>query len=282
MIQTTFKNRVDIGDLFTKNYQNPWKELRYIKEEPLVIQDRLPNNEMMSPEMLSSSQNQSGGGISDYLSSWDQAKEILKQGTNLADEVIFGPIGTNISNTIGEYYNKNPEWKPGFSGEHHMILPTSNYGSKFTRANYAGPGTHLYKRLKRGDKGVDGPNGIDEAARIHDIDYANALSGKDVRIADDKFINRVRNSSQGTLTKKAVIGAMKAKKFAEDTGILSKEYFLKPEDNQKGFGRNKKSGKNVNNMRASKLKPKKVYAAEILQKYVNNQKKSKKKMYAKK
>ena len=47
------------------------------------------------------------------------------------------------------------------------------------KMNYLGPGTHLQKRLKRGDEGV---NRLDGIAKIHDIDYSKAkiyrISGK--------------------------------------------------------------------------------------------------------
>ena len=44
---------------------------------------------------------------------------------------------------------------------------------------FMGPGTHLKKRLKRGDKGI---NRLDRIARQHDIDYsyANNLQDKPI------------------------------------------------------------------------------------------------------
>ena len=49
--------------------------------------------------------------------------------------------------------------------------------------NYTGPGTHLEKRLRRGDRGV---NRLVEIARIHDIDYSKAKNLQDKWKADDK------------------------------------------------------------------------------------------------
>ena len=37
--------------------------------------------------------------------------------------------------------------------------------------HYMGPGTHLKKRLARGDQGI---NGLDRIAKAHDIDYDRA------------------------------------------------------------------------------------------------------------
>ena len=56
--------------------------------------------------------------------------------------------------------------------------------------NYLGPGTHLAKRLKRGDRGV---NRLDELARIHDIDYSKAKNLQGKWKADDKMIRAITN-----------------------------------------------------------------------------------------
>ena len=120
------------------------------------------------------------------------------------------------------FKNKNPNKRGGFPGERHMFLPTE-YG--LTRANYAGPGTHLKERLSRNDPPVDGPRGIDIAAKQHDIDYSNAKVFKDVRRADNRFIKRVRKSEQSSFAKNIVIGAMKSKKFGENIGIFKPDTF---------------------------------------------------------
>ena len=39
------------------------------------------------------------------------------------------------------------------------------------RYQYMGPGTHLEKRLKRGDPGI---NRLDRISKTHDIDYSHA------------------------------------------------------------------------------------------------------------
>ena len=56
------------------------------------------------------------------------------------------------------------------------------------KMNYTGPGTHLEKRLKRGDQGV---SHLDEIARIHDINYSKAKNLQDKWKADDKMIRAI-------------------------------------------------------------------------------------------
>ena len=56
--------------------------------------------------------------------------------------------------------------------------------------NFAGHGTHLEKRLNRGDRGV---NRLDEIPRIHDIDYSKAKNLTDKCKADDKMIRAITN-----------------------------------------------------------------------------------------
>ena len=50
---------------------------------------------------------------------------------------------------------------------------------------YMGPGTHLKKRLQRGDPGI---NRLDRIAKQHDIDYLRAKTLKDKHVADRKMI----------------------------------------------------------------------------------------------
>lgn len=138
------------------------------------------------------------------------------------DTLVTGQIGTAVSNTLSKAFNSNPDWKPGFAGEHHAVFETKH---GLTRANFAGPGTNLKKRIPRGDRGVDGPNGIDEAARVHDIEYARAKDFSDVRRADAKFIKRVNRSSAGPKMRALVAGLMNAKNFGEDLGVLGEQAF---------------------------------------------------------
>ncbi len=236
-------NKPTIGQAFTRNKYNPWVDNGFIEavEDPpkLVIQE-------------GSGAAATIAGIQALL----KAAPVVAKGL---DKVVFGKIGTDISNTLGERYSKNPEWRPGFAGEHHTILPTSK---GLTRANYAGPGTHLAKRLRRGDKPVDGDYGIDAAAKRHDIRYTIARTPGDIRRADNILIDEVAKSTQSSLMKKGTIGVIKAKKFGEDLGVLSQSKWLtggNMRTDQMGDGCNPKPAK-------PPRKKKKVYPATILEK----------------
>ena len=203
-----------------------------------------------------------GSGANPFLESnpLQTAADLLKT-VEAVDTLAFGPVGTKISNTLSEAVNKNPFWRPGFAGERHIVLPTED---GLTRANFAGPGTKLNQRLERGDEGVDGPKGIDNAAKRHDIAYAKAKNYKDIRKADKVFIQDVAESSQKPAIKKAVVAAMKAKNFAEDIGLLDKETFI-----QDGEGMIVK-GEDPNKLgKKRKLTP----AEKLLKKYGKNKKK---------
>ena len=73
-----------------------------------------------------------------------------------------------------------------------------------------GPGTHLEKRLKRGDKGI---NRLDRIARQHDIDYSHANNLQDKWQADSKMIKAIdRLPRKKTMTERVVKKIMRAKK----------------------------------------------------------------------
>ena len=61
---------------------------------------------------------------------------------------------------------------------------------------YMGPGTHLEKRLKRGDPGI---NRLDQIAKRHDIAYAQARNLQDKWKADDQMIRSI-NALSGKKT----------------------------------------------------------------------------------
>ena len=74
---------------------------------------------------------------------------------------------------------------------------------------YMGPGTHLKKRLKRGDPGI---NRLDRIAKQHDIDYSYAHNLKDKHAADRKMIKAIdKLLGKKTLTEKVVKNIMKTK-----------------------------------------------------------------------
>ena len=75
---------------------------------------------------------------------------------------------------------------------------------------YRGPGTHLEKRLKRGDPGI---NRLDRIAKQHDIDYSRARSHQDKWKADDKMIRAIQSlPGKKTWTEAIVQKIMQAKR----------------------------------------------------------------------
>ena len=75
---------------------------------------------------------------------------------------------------------------------------------------YMGPGTHLEKRLKRGDPGI---NRLDRIAKQHDIDYSRTRSHQDKWKADDKMIRAIQSlPGKKTWTEAIVQKIMQAKR----------------------------------------------------------------------
>jgi len=75
---------------------------------------------------------------------------------------------------------------------------------------YAGPGTHLRKRLARGDPGI---NRLDRIAKTHDIDYSKAKNLQEKWKADDKMIRAITNlPGKKTKTEWGVKKLMQAKR----------------------------------------------------------------------
>jgi hypothetical protein len=184
-----------------------------------IATNRKSNFDMQN---INYSQVQSGEGVLATLLSGIALGKTAYAGFKKVNEFQKGETGTKISNFVNSNINKNPAAQPGFSGETHMYLPTK-YG--YTRGNFVGPGTRLSARLNRNDIGVDGPNGIDSAARTHDIAYNQAKTVSDIRQADDVFINSVENSSQSPNVKKLVATAIKMKKIGEDVGLTDVNTF---------------------------------------------------------
>ena len=72
-----------------------------------------------------------------------------------------------------------------------------------------GPGTHLKKRLARGDPSI---NRCDRIAKAHDIDNDKAKTLKDKWVADRKMIAKIDQlPSRKTLTERIVRRIMKTK-----------------------------------------------------------------------
>ena len=76
--------------------------------------------------------------------------------------------------------------------------------------SYAGPGTHLPKRLKRGNKPK---NRLDLIAQKHDIAYSKAKNMQDKWKADDKMIQAITKlPGKKTMTEHMVRKIMQAKR----------------------------------------------------------------------
>ena len=74
-----------------------------------------------------------------------------------------------------------------------------------------GPGTHLKKRLKRGDPGI---NRLDKIAKQHDIDYSHAKNLQDKWKADPKMIKAIdKLLERRTMTERIVKKIISQKRF---------------------------------------------------------------------
>jgi hypothetical protein len=153
-----------------------------------------------------------------------------------------------IANTVERNVKPSKKNKPLESGEHHSKKIGYEDGSlTYQNYNYLGPNTQVAKRLARGDRGI---NNLDEAARQHDIDYTYELRRKlreglltkeDVRKADDIFLKKVdKFRHEDPLTAKVTKTAFKAKKIAEDTGILPISAFFDETTTGEGLASKKK------------------------------------------
>lgn len=153
------------------------------------------------------------------------AGKALEGAARFADRLAFGPVGTKISNVLSERFNKNPNWRPGFPGEKHLVLPTK---SGLTRANFCGPGTNLMARLKRGDRGV---SEVDTACSRHDMLYSLARNPKQIRLADNQLIRDIDaaqdiSGAAGAIQKGILKAGLRAKKLGEDVGVFGAETFV--------------------------------------------------------
>ena len=74
---------------------------------------------------------------------------------------------------------------------------------------YKGPGTHLQKRLKRGDSGI---NRLGKIAKQHDLNYFQAKNLQDKWKADAKMVKVISNlPGKKTWTEAIVKRTMQAK-----------------------------------------------------------------------
>lgn len=107
---------------------------------------------------------------------------------------------------------------------------------------YCGPGTHLEKRLKRGDPGI---NPLDAACKIHDIAYNKHKDSNDRSIADqilqNEALKRVfaKDSTFGEKTVALGVAAtMKVKRKMSGKGLTktSRKCMMKKKNKPVSFG----------------------------------------------
>ena len=95
------------------------------------------------------------------------------------------------------------------SGEKHVPLYING---KFVSANFAGPGTKLEKRLKRGDKPL---SETDKVAMAHDLRYSLATSGQEIANADKLMLNKLKTVKDSAINKYPSSLGISAKYMAE-------------------------------------------------------------------
>ena len=83
-------------------------------------------------------------------------------------------------------------------GEKHGLtyVQTSNTTGKYVPSNFTGPGTQLFERLKKNQKGL---SYADDVAMVHDLRYSLAKSDADVRNADTKMIESLNRAKKDKL-----------------------------------------------------------------------------------
>jgi len=144
------------------------------------------------------------------------------------DESKAIPAGTGVINRL----TGNTK---GFAGEKHAKFLTSKkvLGKDIpviTTANFTGPGTQIEARVSRGDKGV---NDIDEASKLHDLDYlrlskqSRPVTKEQVQKADAAYMARISRTKDDPSMKKFVLAIFASKRVAENAGLLSHLKFVK-------------------------------------------------------
>ena len=102
--------------------------------------------------------------------------------------------------------------KPVRGGKFDLQKALAKTGIEFHLPGYqfAGPGTHLQKRLALGQMGI---NRLDRIARTHDLDYSVVKSLQDKWKADDKMIRAISQlPRKKTKTEHFVKALMKTKR----------------------------------------------------------------------
>ncbi len=271
-----YQNPYALDDHLHPIYLQPLRHKDYVRNLKLVSEDYIDRVDTRIKEELKEQagqmkeQEQSGGAI-DIQATAETIHKIYK-GLKTVAKFYSSSTGTKIKNFYGKRINPHPNWRPSFVGENHMIL-------QGTVASFLGPGTHIQERIRRGDPPLDGSNGLDAQARIHDIDYMNAKNLGDVRVADKKLIKNLKQSTGNKIVKKLAIGSIKGKMKAEDLGLLDRNYFSKIEvvDTEDtdlvGEGIKDKSKKKLKKVKPMGKYPDSYIRQKLLKQYKSSKKK---------
>ena len=162
-----------------------------------------------------------------------QISSIVKGVESLAQE--GSGFRSRLSQILADVSNKFPDSdknaRPISAGEHHQLLKLRN--NRFGRSNYAGPGTLVAKRIRRGDPPR---TETDKVAQAHDSRYFLSRGEnmeQKIREADTKMVNKLNEiQKKGTDSRFNTIPAklaISAKIKAEDFGVLSRKKFISDE-----------------------------------------------------
>ena len=152
-----------------------------------------------------------------------------KNGDGLKES--FGSVVDSVNRGIDAMLPQAKESIPLFPDEKHAKKIVNG---EVVNYSYLGPGTHVKERLARGDKPIDN---LDRYAKEHDKMYTLVLkrklekgikvSKKEVQEADRVFVEGVtRNKADNPILASLIPNVFRAKKLAEDTGLLSHTAFF--------------------------------------------------------
>ena len=155
----------------------------------------------------------------------------------------FIKVVQKVNDTIDNNIEPVPEDIPLAPGEYHAKKIVRRNGKIMRQSyNYLGPGTQVERRLAQNIQPIDG---IDAAAKQHDIDYTldfqkrmkrgEKVSKQEVQMADKKFLEGVKQNKADNPVLAAVIPPVfKAKEIAENIGALSHTAFFDPKTTGSG------------------------------------------------
>lgn len=105
-----------------------------------------------------------------------------------------------------------------FEIEHQIMLSEiDNREMHIPGYNFCGPGTKVGTRLIKGDTGI---NKLDNACKIHDVDYMRYAGSKEMLQESDKTLLNATKQING-LASWLVASTFKGKKLLEDINIIN-------------------------------------------------------------